>query len=107
MDLTDGSEAERGGRNPSETTTTTTKDPSDSSPSPEGWRKQHDITIRGHGKNGAPSPYGGGVDGSLHPFFPDPFLRFDQTPFCATIHGIFRSSGFTAPTPIQSQVREF
>jgi hypothetical protein len=66
-----------------------------SSLTPEEWRKEHNITVRGHGKY-----HGEGASA-----FPAPFLKFTDAPFNSTVLRSFEQAGFTAPTPIQSQVR--
>jgi len=57
------------------------------------WRKHHNITIRGHGKN----------TGSKD--IAEPFLEFDDAPFCDSIQRSLKAAGFASPTAIQSQVR--
>jgi len=59
--------------------------------SPDEWRKEHDIAIRGHGKYRDDKT------------FPDPFFNFDDAPFCDAILSGFKTAGFTKPTAIQSQ----
>eukprot|EP00957_Ditylum_brightwellii_P031468 2386115-Ditylum_brightwellii.AAC.1 len=56
--------------------------------SPDAWRKEHSITIRGHGSN------------SVMTTFPDPYLLFDETPFNSVILKALKGAGFAAPTPI-------
>lgn len=60
---------------------------------PEEWRKEHNITVRGHGKY-----HGEGASA-----FPAPFLKFTDAPFNSAVLRSFEQAGFTAPTPIQSQ----
>jgi superfamily II DNA/RNA helicase len=62
---------------------------------PEEWRKEHNITVRGHGKY-----HGEGASA-----FPAPFLKFTDAPFNSTVLRSFEQAGFKTPTPIQSQVR--
>jgi len=57
----------------------------------EDWRKEHSITIRGHGTDRATRD------------FPDPYRTFEETPFNDRILQGFTRAGFTAPTPIQGQ----
>jgi len=59
--------------------------------SPEAWRKEQSITIRGHGKY------------QNEKSFTDPFFLFDQTPFCDAVQNCFKTAGFAKPTAIQSQ----
>ncbi len=61
---------------------------------PVAWRKEHNITIRGHGKHQSETS------------FPDPFFAFSQAPFCEAIQRTFTTAGFSKPTAIQSQVIE-
>lgn len=57
---------------------------------PEEWRKEHSITIQGHGAN-------------RNREVPKPFFTFQQTPFHANIQRAFQQAGFSKPTAIQSQ----
>lgn len=57
----------------------------------EEWRKSHNITLRGHGKNAGQT-------------FEEPFIEFDDAPFNPTIQKTLKSAGFERPTHIQSQV---
>lgn len=57
----------------------------------EDWRKEHSISIQGHGK-----------DRSIRDF-PDPYRTFDETPFSDKVKEGFSRAGFSAPTPIQGQ----
>lgn len=59
--------------------------------SPDVWRKEHNIVVRGHGKY------------SNDKTFPDPFFNFDDAPFCDAILNGFKAAGFEKPTAIQSQ----
>lgn len=59
--------------------------------SAEEWRNMHDIKVQGHGRTDDKK-------------FPDPFLNFADTPFCAAIQKSFSQAGFDKPTHIQSQV---
>jgi len=61
---------------------------------PEEWRKDQHITVKGHGKH----------NGSSGKDFPDPYFKFSDAPFSAAILKSFDQAGFTAPTSIQSQV---
>jgi ATP-dependent RNA helicase DDX5/DBP2 len=58
---------------------------------PDEWRKEHGITIRGHGAERNTTEYLA------------PFKQFKQAPFCDKILQAFTKSGFEKPTPIQSQ----
>lgn len=60
--------------------------------SAEEWRAYHNITIRGHGKH------------STKKSFADPYLQFADAPFSDSIQRSLKAAGFSAPTPIQSQV---
>lgn len=64
-----------------------------SSMSPEEWRKDQHITVKGHGK----------YAGKTATDFPEPFLKFSDAPFNASIMKSFEQAGFSAPTSIQSQ----
>ena len=55
------------------------------------WRQEHNITIRGHGREQSSSE------------FPDPYRQFREAPFGERIQQGLQRAGFTAPTPIQSQ----
>lgn len=57
---------------------------------PEEWRKEHNITIRGHGS-----------EKNTH--VPDPFRRFKDAPFNDRIQQSFTNAGFEEPTAIQAQ----
>lgn len=57
----------------------------------EEWRKEHNITIQGHGKDRSNRD------------FPDPYRTFEETPYNDKILQSFSLAGFSAPTPIQSQ----
>lgn len=60
--------------------------------SPEAWRLEHNITIRGHGSHGNAKE------------FADPFFKFTDAPFNGVIQKCFQQAGFEKPTSIQSQV---
>lgn len=62
--------------------------------SPKDWRKEQQITIKGHGK----------FQGQNENDFPEPFMKFTDAPFVAATQKIFRDLKFPAPTAIQSQV---
>ena len=57
---------------------------------PEEWRKEHQITMRGH-------------NGSRGIQFPDPYIEFRDSPFSSRILQQFKRAGFARPTPIQAQ----
>ena len=57
---------------------------------PEEWRKEHNITIQGHGAN-------------RNKEVPKPFFTFEQAPFHPNIQRSFKQAGFAKPTAIQSQ----
>jgi ATP-dependent RNA helicase DDX5/DBP2 len=59
--------------------------------SPEEWRAEHTITLRGHGSN------------STNEKFPAPYIEFNDTPFSQRIQSGLTSAGFARPTPIQAQ----
>lgn len=61
--------------------------------SPEAWRRENSIAVRGHGKNRDIQD------------IPAPFLQFRDAPFCESIQKAFTQAGFKTPTHIQSQVR--
>mmetsp|Transcript_2540 Transcript_2540/g.3389 ORF Transcript_2540/g.3389 Transcript_2540/m.3389 type:complete len:586 (-) Transcript_2540:112-1869(-) len=61
--------------------------------SPAEWRKEHSITIKGHGKYN-------GKDTST---FAKPFLKFSDAPFTENVQKTFKQAGFEKPTAIQSQ----
>eukprot|EP00979_Chaetoceros_neogracilis_P008028 scaffold1757_cov208-Chaetoceros_neogracile.AAC.1 len=69
------------------------KKDSSGSMSPEEWRKDQHITIKGHGK----------YNGQGAESFPRPFFKFTEAPFSAAILKSFDKEGFTSPTAIQSQ----
>lgn len=62
-------------------------------PSPQEWRKEQNITLRGHGK------YSSLNADSI----PKPFLKFTDAPFNQTVQRLFSQAGFEKPTAIQSQ----
>lgn len=55
------------------------------------WRKEHNITIRGHGSNSGMTE------------FLDPFRKFSDAPFSEKTMLTFKQAGFERPTAIQSQ----
>jgi ATP-dependent RNA helicase DDX5/DBP2 len=59
--------------------------------SPEEWRKEHTLTLRGHGAHSNSSS------------FPAPYIEFQDTPFSDRIQLALTSAGFARPTPIQAQ----
>lgn len=59
--------------------------------SPEEWRKENTITLRGHGANSSMTEY------------PVPYILFEDTPFSAKIKESFKLAGFARPTGIQAQ----
>jgi len=65
------------------------KKDSSGSMSPEEWRKDQHITIKGHGK----------YNGQGAESFPRPFFKFTEAPFSAAILKSFDKEGFTSPTP--------
>jgi ATP-dependent RNA helicase DDX5/DBP2 len=58
--------------------------------SPDEWRKEHTLTLRGHGDN-------------RNATFPNPYIEFNDTPFSSRIQRALASAGFARPTPIQAQ----
>jgi len=64
-----------------------------SSISPEEWRKERGITIKGHGK----------FRDQAQSAFEDPFLSFKDVPFVDGVHKTFRDLGYNNPTEIQAQ----
>jgi ATP-dependent RNA helicase DDX5/DBP2 len=60
---------------------------------PAEWRKEENITIKGHGKY-----QGFDVDA-----LPQPFLKFTDAPFNQVVQKSFVDAGFDKPTAIQSQ----
>ena len=61
------------------------------SQSTEEWRKSHNITVQGYGKN-------------ANQKFEAPFIEFSDAPFNASIQKTLKAAGFERPTFIQSQV---
>ena len=59
--------------------------------SPDEWRREHHITIRGHGDQASTTD------------FPAPFREFRHAPFAERIQQAFVQAGFSHPTAIQSQ----
>jgi ATP-dependent helicase YprA (DUF1998 family) len=59
--------------------------------SPEEWRKEHTLTLRGHGAN------------RNNISFPAPYIEFQDAPFSDRILQSLTSAGFARPTPIQAQ----
>lgn len=62
----------------------------DDDKSPQDWRKEHNITVQGHGteRNGDVA---------------DPFFQFADAPFHDKLQSALQRAGFSKPTPIQSQ----
>ena len=58
---------------------------------PEEWRKEHTLTLRGHGS------FRNSHD------FATPYIEFKDTPFSPRILETFQRAGFNRPTPIQAQ----
>lgn len=58
--------------------------------SPQEWRKEHDITLLGHGA-------------SRDFQMPDPYIEFKDTPFSPAIQTSFSRAGFARPSAIQAQ----
>jgi ATP-dependent RNA helicase DDX5/DBP2 len=59
--------------------------------SPDEWRKEHQIALRGHGDN------------STMKSFADPYIEFKDAPFSDAILTTLTRAGFTRPSPIQGQ----
>jgi len=57
---------------------------------PVDWRKEHSITVQGHGDN-------------RNHEIPQPFFTFDMAPFNANIQKSLKAAGFDKPTAIQAQ----
>lgn len=64
---------------------------SEKSQSSEEWRKSHNITVRGYGKN-------------ANVKVPEPYIEFDDAPFNPAIQKTLKAAGFERPTFIQAQV---
>ena len=62
----------------------------ESSMSPDAWRTEHSITLKGHGASAGQEP-------------PAPFMQFTDTPFSQTILQTIKQAGFTTPSHIQAQ----
>ena len=58
---------------------------------PEEWRKEHTITLRGHGQNSSVKT------------FAAPYIEFSDAPFSDRIQRILLGAGFARPTSIQAQ----
>jgi hypothetical protein len=61
--------------------------------SPNEWRKEHTLTLRGHGK----SVLAPGED------FVAPYIEFNDSPYSSKIKLTLTGAGFARPTPIQAQ----
>ncbi|CAB9531465.1 RNA helicase DBP2 [Seminavis robusta] len=61
------------------------------STNPDEWRKEHSITVQGHGSHRGTTEIA------------TPFFTFDQTPFHANIQRSFQQAGFERPSAIQAQ----
>jgi ATP-dependent RNA helicase DDX5/DBP2 len=59
--------------------------------SPDEWRKEHTLSLRGHGEH----------QNILE--FPAPYIEFNDSPFSARVKKALTSAGFARPTPIQAQ----
>lgn len=57
---------------------------------PEEWRKEHQLTLRGHGASSGMK-------------YPDPYIQFTDGPFAPNILSGFSRAGFTRPSVIQAQ----
>lgn len=57
---------------------------------PEEWRKEHQLTLRGHGESHSMK-------------FPDPYVEFKDSPFSDRILTGFSRAGFVRPSAIQAQ----
>mmetsp|Transcript_123364 Transcript_123364/g.184490 ORF Transcript_123364/g.184490 Transcript_123364/m.184490 type:complete len:575 (+) Transcript_123364:118-1842(+) len=57
---------------------------------PEEWRKEHTLTLKGHGANSGIA-------------IPDPYIEFQDSPYSAKIQTTLTRAGFARPTAIQSQ----
>ena len=55
------------------------------------WRKEHTLTLKGHGKN------------SGEKSFASPYIEFTDSPFSAKILKTLTNAGFDRPMPIQAQ----
>ncbi|KAI2490917.1 helicase [Fragilaria crotonensis] len=62
----------------------------ESSMSPDAWRAEHSITLKGHGA-------------SANQETPAPFFQFTDAPFSQTILQTIKQAGFTTPSHIQAQ----
>lgn len=69
----------------------TEADHADDNLSPQEWRKEHSITIRGHGSERSTTE------------FAAPFFHFSDAPFEQKLQFALTRAGFSKPTPIQSQ----
>jgi len=58
---------------------------------PEEWRKEQTITLKGHGQNSGTTS------------FAAPFIEFSDAPFSSRIQKILLGAGFARPTAIQAQ----
>jgi ATP-dependent RNA helicase DDX5/DBP2 len=58
--------------------------------SPDEWRKEHQLTLRGHGENRDMK-------------FPNPYIEFQDAPFSPRIMTSFSRAGFARPSAIQAQ----
>eukprot|EP00536_Pseudo-nitzschia_multiseries_P008356 jgi/Psemu1/197919/e_gw1.211.14.1 len=68
-----------------------TKAAAEKSMTPEEWRKEHTITLRGHGKH------------SSETSFAAPYIEFSDAPFSDRIQRTLTSAGFVRPSAIQAQ----
>jgi len=57
---------------------------------PDEWRKEHQLTLKGHG-------------GSHNAKIPDPYIEFTDSPFSARILAGFSKAGYARPSAIQAQ----
>jgi len=67
------------------------KTKADKSLTPEEWRKEQTITLKGHGKNTGTTT------------FADPYIEFSDAPFSSRIQKTLLAAGFARPTSIQAQ----
>lgn len=58
--------------------------------SPDEWRKEHQLTLRGHGQNSGMK-------------FPNPYIEFPDAPFSPRIMTSLSRAGFARPSAIQAQ----
>jgi len=90
-DKTEQSSKRRRTRSMDEKEEADAKTKAEKSLTPEEWRKEQTITLRGHGQHSGLTT------------FANPYIEFSDAPFSTRIQNILTGAGFARPTAIQAQ----